>query len=1032
MIKKIQLRGISREPSDRMNSDGGVAESINTYINDGESVPMLPPKDVTEELGLPSQEEEQDGQWIMRSRAVYIHRVGTKDNFIYIKKAKPKTGQYGVSYDYLYSYPDGQEIWVGSRGEAIRDATVTSIGNTLIFATNKRNGYALYKDGSYTYLGSEIPKPAIDVYPRLMTDAGANFSPVVTLYESSVRPLESSDDNIKTNASIYEAEYPYWKLQMALEEGKRDELIKSITEQMWSGVQESLLNSKYFKYPVFVRFAIRLYDSSVVSHTVPIYLGAGSNRLIRASLEYSAIKVKVTGGATGSTVASLKYTSKIQLEKDTDSYQIFSKLNNAADYDAWKDVIQSIDMFISVPVIYPEVNSDIVAVSSPTHETISETEFRHTLPLHLRDAYDSADEDNGIRDTLLDATRNFYKVKSFSIDNLTELSEGYLQTNSTELSYKENLFTRELMPYDYRTNNTYVGEQSYTYNRRLLTIGVKEIFGSGMESLYGLVPTTAITDSNPETPLNYDFIYEIKDSDGSTKYVAGYDTLTTKVLEKYSAGYGRLPVGATSASVPKYNSDVAQLLFYPDSRCSAIYVINGNGEAVRLETKSHPYIDCAYYMGDLSKTLADFEYGVIDIPPVDNVGSFYKYSYLFQSASENPFYYPAAGRIKFSANIISVAAISAALSEGQYGQFDLYAFTDTGIWVLTPNDEGEFLRLNPLSRDVLLSSSAIVCIDQAVVFVTAKGVMLLSGAKISCISPNMIGKHYSMEQGAIDILSSHGFSGYETQLADSAPFMDFMQKVQIAYDYAGQRLIFFNTSKDYKYVYMLPTGTWHKSVLSARVLEATVLNSYPNCYLFYKGDSADLHMLNWSTILDVADDTTVVRSVIATRAIDLGEPDVFKTINHLRIRGQYERYASYVYLVSDSDTAPEVIEDNLREVIGNTPLTEDNIHHLATGGRYNVDEPFADGTTWRDRISGINDSLVAIDYAYLHLEVINEPRVSYILQGSNDGINYYVLHSLRGRSWKNYRIIVASRLKPTERISYVEIDYETRKTNKIR
>ena len=77
MIKRIQLRGISRTPSDRMNEDGGVAESLNTYIAEQESAPVLPPEDMTSKLGLPQGQIANSNH-----RCVYIHRVGSEDHYI--------------------------------------------------------------------------------------------------------------------------------------------------------------------------------------------------------------------------------------------------------------------------------------------------------------------------------------------------------------------------------------------------------------------------------------------------------------------------------------------------------------------------------------------------------------------------------------------------------------------------------------------------------------------------------------------------------------------------------------------------------------------------------------------------------------------------------------------------------------------------------------------------------------------------------------------------------------------------------------
>ena len=53
-IKRIQLRGISRAPSDRLTEDGGVAESLNIQIDNTEAAPIVQPKDVSEKWGFPN------------------------------------------------------------------------------------------------------------------------------------------------------------------------------------------------------------------------------------------------------------------------------------------------------------------------------------------------------------------------------------------------------------------------------------------------------------------------------------------------------------------------------------------------------------------------------------------------------------------------------------------------------------------------------------------------------------------------------------------------------------------------------------------------------------------------------------------------------------------------------------------------------------------------------------------------------------------------------------------------------------------
>ena len=72
-FKRIQLRGISRTPSDRMSEDGGLAESLNVKIEAGESLPSIEPDDCTEELA---------GEDAMTACPIYVHESSSYRNII--------------------------------------------------------------------------------------------------------------------------------------------------------------------------------------------------------------------------------------------------------------------------------------------------------------------------------------------------------------------------------------------------------------------------------------------------------------------------------------------------------------------------------------------------------------------------------------------------------------------------------------------------------------------------------------------------------------------------------------------------------------------------------------------------------------------------------------------------------------------------------------------------------------------------------------------------------------------------------------
>jgi hypothetical protein len=83
---------------------------------------------------------------------------------------------------------------------------------------------------------------------------------------------------------------------------------------------------------------------------------------------------------------------------------------------------------------------------------------------------------------------------------------------------------------------------------------------------------------------------------------------------------------------------------------------------------------------------------------------------------------------------------------------------------------------------------------------------------------------------------------------------------------------------------------------------------------------------------------------------------------------------------------------------------------------FDLDEP--------DVFKTITDARVRGQYA--------RGAVKFILLGSNDGFHFSVINTLRGKSWKLFRLIILADLDATDRISWVDVGYETRFTNKLR
>ena len=393
------------------------------------------------------------------------------------------------------------------------------------------------------------------------------------------------------------------------------------------------------------------------------------------------------------------------------------------------------------------------------------------------------------------------------------------------------------------------------------------------------------------------------------------------------------------------------VIFYPDPNCKRVEVYDSVAELTySIAMKEHPGLNCAYALCSLDSDIVSIGTVITGADHTTEAPELVQDNVVMMSEAYNPFVFNMVNRRTFGAKIVGVAPVTKALSAGQFGQFPLYVFTEEGVQAIGINSDGSFGATSFVSRDVAYEGT-VSPLDQAIVFTSAQGVMLLVGSDIECISPFMNGRHEPLNQAVASMLENTVWADYV--LDNDAPFMGFIKGARAAYDYAGKRLIFFNPEQGYQYVYRFGSKSWHKMFLAEPGLQfRKVLNSYPECLVAMSGK-----VLDFSTYLDAsledddnpANDQAVLPGIVETRAFGLGADDTYKVIRRIRIRGDYTK-----------------------------------------------------------------------------------GRVKYVLLGSADGRNFRVLHSFRGPSWKYYKLVVLSHLRPTERISFAEIDFDVKFTDRIR
>ena len=939
-----------------MTADGGLAESLNVHLDENEQAPTLPPEDITELYFRTT----------YRGPALFIHKGLGYDNLIFLLESD------GVVMAAPKEEGDLLTLFLLENGEKING--VKSVGNTLVFSTSRRMMYVLYKDGTYKELGEQIPIPALEFRTRHYPTTGNGSVSVGNRYKQmklidSFTPARTTTGSGRTGAtgshtgsssssvsSVRRSTYDglkgwnlgNWSRYFTGETDsiEYDESYAEIVNDVWVLIKAQMKyvkNKGFFCTPVFARYAIQLYDGSYTYQSVPILLGAGDYNFMQA---YGFIR-RYSGDTYYSSYLAARLTS---------AYKVLAYLSEY-NYEGWEDIVKSIDIFLSTDIHTPLLNTNISGVAEDEDSSYSSAEGDTYLKFDLFFIEEDDDiESEKRKDEILSKT-NFYRVATFPLSNLDKLEAGFdlmrkkkLLADNEDLTSQDNLIEQPQLPDDYLSFHKKRADDLFQYNNKIIMTGVRQEITSGYQFMNGSV-VRADGSEGSEVPWHYKFAFYMHDSSNNSLVVIGR---TPEGNTTYDSNY------QYSVSFPSYISYSRPFgwLAYPDPRCYMVEIAYRADDSSqwlyqRYMMEPHPGLQCSYVYIGLENQIGTTSTGETAPTefPSEEIRLYNENNIIWASEINNPFVFPAAGRLSFHSEVISLANATRALSEGQFGQFPIYVFTKDGIWSVPISDEGDFMASVPMSRDVALSKNTIQAIEQAVVFVTSQGVMLMQGSGVENISPFMNGLHYLLEDDVKELLRHSPWGDISVICENETTFMGFVNGAKIAYDYNGRRIIFYRDGVLYQYVYYILTNTWHK--IAGAGLNYQVLNSYPDCYIAATSPVGEYKIYNYSTVLDDADrlsDTAnPVRGIIITRPFDLGEPDVRKAIRNVRIRGKFNR----------------------------------------------------------------ND-------------------VKYILLGSFDDIHWQRLRSLRGGSYKLFRMIIVCNLSPTERISWVDIDYESRFTNKLR
>ncbi len=828
MIKDIKYNGYTAQPSDYECSDGQLAASLNLISEDSQLKPLLQP--IPQSIGLSASQ-----------KAVYIHETSSYKHYILL---------------------EGKSVsWLNGKSDTVQHPTelaaftgldiyqFSSIGNTLLVLCSDGMHYFLWKgDASgYLNLGTSMPECSLSFGLQGEMKRTDEFEISYNINEDSI--YSEFNDEQKTN------------------------ITNQVLAKINKFISEESTQKGKFIFPFFVRYAYRLYDGSLTRHSAPILMICSSENTPRVfwfnlhgkDHTYTSAKLRVVAP-----VHSLDYALK-------------SDLNSLK---SWSDIIKSVDIFISAPIYTYDQNGECERFISGGEDLSSFSVCKHTnqaaststYPLRYQKnnfgklyafAFTPTELDSRPGGVLVTPKRSADAVK----EDIRSCSQFYflhsirieeLKTERTLIPVKEDylqsLVTREVMTDDYDSHDKIIPQQAFAYNSRLNLSGIKKQLFQGFDG-YSL--------------FNYSDGYVARWADAAPT-IADYTYGVIVAVYIKQDGKDIIVYGGSGIC-----GNNAPLLFfyYPNINAYKAVIIRTNyfdSPHLVIPLEPHGFLNGAFYFGGWDEPAGVSQ----SRPPQSSIAdrTIDVFNKVYTSEVNNPYVFPVLGiNTVGTGRIMAISTAAKALSEGQFGQFPLYAFTDEGVWALEVSSTGSYSARQPITRDVMLVNTEPLQMDSAVLFATDRGIMLISGSQTQCITDVINSKEPFDVLQLPGMAKLHSMLGHEADTClPTAHFLEFITECGMLYDYVHQRVIVYNHNYTYAYVYSLKSKEWG---MMYSTIEAGI-NSYPEA-LAVDHDGA---LLNFSSM-----DGKVTKGLFVTRPIKFETPDVLKTMYTVIQRGHFQK-----------------------------------------------------------------------------------------------------------------------------------------------
>ena len=839
--QEVIFKGLTNSPSDYDCQDGELATCLNLINEDGALHPIHQPVVAEQNITLPN-----------NSCSIrYVHNVthANKNHSHYIVNC---TNSSPCPWYWIEKGGDGtpHELNLGN----FKVNSVTAIGNIICFVGDKNILYAFWNKDSYSIFN----KNAFNYTFSVTNTSGVEVDAIAQLGDDFQgcfwTPSFGSQDY---NNLIFEGTKP------------------NGTKTIWNAI-DSMINkamsengNTYFKYLVFGVVALRLYDGTYSNISNLFVLCPKDN--INNIFYYNADK---------ETIKNTEYYKFVRASGYIHRHQI----NVQLDLTGIEDFVQGVDVFLTKGTDFLLLDKGYDTTSTETVNNLKKRKgtitFERLKKSALYREFDNLTFYHSIYITKEDLGKNIDLLnvqgteESLSLADMGRTSIG----SSCAIAYNNRLHLANIQNYinDIFSPNPIYKFELNSSGTSFPVEKINTILGNYMDVPltdegwydYGKMNTDtaeviAIIDNKyyykatVQYPLNPIFVVPFQDA---------------KSVKLYIKHKGKLMDEIGFRNINLHQSETFGMSYYIFNAENGIFsfmqkyeLSNSGGVLTRRQGDTFTSTSSKFY--DEASQKCDS-----DGAKIEQLSSLIKVS-----EAENPLVFPAKNSVQVGSSVISaLAANTRPISEGQFGEAPLYAFTDEGVWVLMLGEEGTYVARQPANREICSNPNGILQIDDAVLYPTNRGIMMQQGRNSICITDQLDGCPFNfmeMKYAKQIIATNQTGSGEISYIR----FKDYLKSADMIYDYYNNRIIVFNPNQSYAYVYSLKSKMWGtmKNVFNKRV------NIYPESYATNKEGK----ILN----VYVEEPYSNTPYFLCSRPLTISDKEVYKTIFTCIARGYFRK-----------------------------------------------------------------------------------------------------------------------------------------------